>query len=245
MICNYSDFLRELQAAGFSQFGGSRDMLVSLFLYGWNTQPEDYPVQWFSGDPDRDPWHWRERVLTEQAGIAYGKFFFKKHGFITREWFPHFLAARRQGRDFDEAYADGLFSREAKRVYDCLRENGALAVHEIKPMAGFGREGKSAFERALAELQTGLYITVSGHAQKVSRAGERYGWASDVYCLVEEFWPADVFELAEQLEPEEAAEKIEAQVYVINPGAQAKQVRKFIYGYPGLCCTKCRKANSV
>ena len=230
MITDYGDFLRELQAVGFSQFGGSKDSVVSLFRYGWNTQPEDCPVQWFSGDPDRDPWHWRERVITEREDIAYSKLFFKKHGFITREWYPFFLAARRRGRDFDAAYADGLHSRAALRIYDCLRQHGALPVHDIKPMAGFGRDDKSAFERALAELQMGLYITVCGHAQKISRAGESYGWASDVYCLVEEFFPEEVFEAALLLEPEEAAEKIEAQVYKLNPGAAPKQVRKFIFG---------------
>jgi len=228
-IHNYGDFVRELLAAGFSQFGGSKDCVATLFRYGWNTQPEDCPAQWFCGDPDRDPWQWRERVL-ERDDIAYGKVFFRKQGFITREWYPCFLAARRRGREFEGAYADGLYSRAALRIYDCLRENGALPVHDIKPMAGFGREEKSAFERALAELQMGLYITVCGHAQKVSRAGERYGWASDVYCLAEEFWPGEVFEAAALLEPREAAERIEKRVYALNPGAQAKQVSKLIYG---------------
>jgi len=230
MITNYTDFLRELRAAGFSQFGGSRDSVVSLFRYGWNTQPGDEPVQWFCGDPDRDPWHWRERVITEHDDIAYSKFFFRKHGFITRDWFPCFLAVRRKGRDFGEAYADGLHSRAALRIYECLRENGALPVHGLKPMAGFGREEKLSFERALAELQMGLHITVCGHAQKVSRAGESYGWASDVYCLTEEFWGPEVFTLAARLEPEEAFDRIEEQIYRLNPEAEPKQVRRFIYG---------------
>ena len=229
-IHNYADFVRELLVAGFSQFGLGKGSVASLFRYGWNTQPEDSPVRWFSGDPDRDPWDWRERVIAERDDVAYSKVFFRKHGFITQEWYPHFLAVRRKGRDFDEAYADGLYSRAALRVYDCLRENGALPVHDIKPMAGFGREDKSAFERALAELQMGLYITVCGHAQKVSRAGESYGWASDVYCLAEEFFPDEVFEAALPLEPEEAAEKIEERVYQLNPEADPRQVRRFIFG---------------
>ena len=230
MIRDYNSFIEELLAAGFSQFGGSKDCVSSLFRYGWNTQPEDYPVQWHCGDPDRDPWHWRERVIIERDDIAYSKVFFKKHGFITREWYPFFLAVRRKGRDFTEAYADGLHSRAALRIYECLQQNGALPVHDIKPMAGFRKDEKSSFERALTELEMGLYITVCGHARKISRAGESYGWASDVYCLVEEFFPDEVFEAAALLEPGEAAEKIEAQVYRLNPDAEPKQVRKFIYG---------------
>ena len=228
MIQNYADFVRELQAAGFSQFG-SKDCVATLFRGGWDTQPGS-PVQWFCGDPDRDPWAWRERVIAERGDIAYSKVFFRKHGFITREWYPCFLAARRQGCEFEDAYADGLHSRAALRIYECLQQNGALPVHDIKPLIGFRREEKSAFERALVEMEMGLYITVCGHAQKISRAGESYGWASDVYCLVEEFFPDEVFEAAALLEPEEAAEKIEAQVYRLNPDAAPKQVRKFIYG---------------
>ncbi|MCL2299882.1 MAG: hypothetical protein FWC27_07020 [Firmicutes bacterium] len=230
MIRNYDDFIRELLAAGFSQFGLGKDSVASLFPYSWCAQPGDCPVQWFCGDPDRDPWDWRERVIAERDDVAYSKVFFKKHGFITREWYPYFLAARRRGREFAEAYADGLYSRAALRIHDCLQQNGALPVHDIKPMAGFTREEKSAFERALAELEMGLYITVCGHAQKISRAGESYGWASDVYCLAEEFWPEEVFQRAGVLTEEEAAEKIEKQVYRINPGVQAKAVQKFIYG---------------
>ena len=229
-IRNFDNFVRELRIAGFSQFGGSKDGVATLFRYGWNTQPGDEPVQWFSGDPDRDPWHWRERVVTERNDIAYAKVFFQKHGFITQEFYPYFLAARRKGRDFEDAYADGLHSRAALRIYECLRENGALPVHDIKPMAGFGRDEKSAFERALTELQMGLYITVCGHARKISRAGESYGWASDVYCLTEAFFPGEVFERAALLTEKEAAEKIGAQVYRINPGAQPGKIRRFIYG---------------
>ena len=229
MIHSYTDFIRELLAAGFSQFGGSKDCVATLFPHGWNAQP-DHPVQWFCGDPDRDPWHWRERVIKERDDIAYSKVFFHKHGFITREWYPVFLAARRQGRDFEDAYAGGLHSRAALRVYECLQRGGALPVHDIKPMTGFGKAEKSSFERALAELQMGLYITVCGHAQKISRAGESYGWASDVYCLAEEFFPSEVFEAAALLKPEEAAEKIAARVYQLNPQAEPKQVRRFIYG---------------
>ena len=222
-IRNYDDFVRALLDAGFSQFGGSRDSVVTLFRYGWSCQPGDCPVQWFSGDPDRDPWAWRERVL-ERDDISYGKVFFQKHGFITLDWYPYFLAVRRRGRDFGEAYADGLHSRAALRVYDCLRENGPLPVHDIKPMAGFSREDKASFERALTELQMGLYITVCGHAQKRSRAGEPYGWSSDVYCLAEDFCGEA------HPDPEEAAERIEEQVYKLNPDAEPRKVRKFIYG---------------
>ena len=230
MICNYNEFIRELHAAGFSQFGLGKDNVATVFRHSWNEQPEDSPVRWFSGEPDRDPWEWRARVVNERDDIAYAKFFLRRAGFITREWYPYFLAVRRRGRDFAEAYADGLYSRAALRIFECLQQNGALPVHDLKPMAGFGREDKSTFERALADLQMGMYITVCGHAQKVSRAGESYGWSSDVYCCTPEEFMPEAIDAAALLDPEEAAEKIEAQINKLNPEAEPKKVRKFIYG---------------
>ena len=37
----------------------------------------------------------------------YGKFFHKKTGYISVEWFPHFANYRREGYDFDALYDDG------------------------------------------------------------------------------------------------------------------------------------------
>ena len=229
MVRNYDDFIRELLQAGFSQFGGQKDSVVSV-IPPWSEHPPDSQIRWFSDDPDRDPWDWRMRVL-ERDDIAYAKVFFRKSGFVTREWVPYFLAVRRPyGRSFGEAYADGLMSAYAKRVYDTLRQNGPLPAHELKGAAGFYKDEKSAFERAVVELQMGLYVTLCGQAQKVDRKGEAYGWASNMLCVMEEFWPDEVFEQAAGLEPEEAREAIAARIQQINPDADAKKIRKFIDG---------------
>ena len=228
MIRNYDDFVQALLKAGFSQFGVKRDVVVSL-IPTWDCEAPPDSIRWFCGDPDRDPWSWRMRAL-EHDEIAYAKVFFRKNGFITREWYPYFLAARRGGRSFADAYADGLMSRQAKRVYEALRDNGPLPAHALQPVIGFGKDEKSAYERAVVELEMGLYITLCGEAQKVSRAGDSYGWASNMLCAVEGFWPAEVFEQAETLAPEDAAEAIYAQVMKINPDAAPKLINKFIQG---------------
>ena len=231
MIRSYDDFLRALLAAGFSQFGGQKDNVFSV-LHAWDDHPPDSQIRWFSGDRDRDPWEWRMRVFAH-SDIAYAKVFFRKSGFITQEWYPYFLAVRRPyGRAFGEAYADGLMSGYARRIHDTLRQNGPLPAHELRGAAGFGKEKgeKSAFERAVVELQMGLYVTLCGQAQKLDRKGEAYGWASNMLCLTEEFWPEEVFGQAARLAPEEAWEAIAAQVYRLNPGAEEKKVRRFIDG---------------
>lgn len=209
MIKNYSDFVNVLLDAGFSMGGGNSEGIYSTVSWGWDeTPPYDTPVRWHTGDAETDPWEWRMRILDERTDIAYAKLFFKKSGFITKEWYPYFLSARRDGRSFGDEYSDGAISNFAKRIYDVVYESGNLPLHAIKQFAGFSKEDKSGFDRALTELQMKLYLTMCGRQQKLSQKGEEYGWSSTVFCTTEDFFGEDVFEKAADIKPEEAAEKI-------------------------------------
>ena len=67
---------------------------------GFSLEERTVPELWWSEDPARDPWEWRE-IIARRGDVAYGKFFDKKAGFISREWLPYFLNFRRDGYDFD------------------------------------------------------------------------------------------------------------------------------------------------
>ena len=60
----------------------------------------------------------------------------------------------------DEIYEQGTLSNAAKRIYDVV-SGGETALHEIKAIAGFAREDKSRFDRAMLELQMGMFITIA------------------------------------------------------------------------------------
>ncbi|MCL2702376.1 MAG: hypothetical protein FWE91_02045 [Defluviitaleaceae bacterium] len=231
MIKNYNDFTEKLTETGFSMAGGNSEGIFSVISWNWCEQPPyDTPVRWHTGDPETDPWEWRMRVLNERDDIAYGKIFFNKGGFITKEWYPYFLAVRRGGASFEETYTDGKISHFAKRIYDVAEAGGSVPMHEIKQLAGFTREDKPRFDRALVELQMKLYLTVCGNQQKVSQKGEEYGWHSTVFCAVERFFGGDVFNKADKLSAGEAEEAITEHVLKINPDAPAKKIVKFIRG---------------
>ena len=230
MIKNYNDFIAALLEAGFSgAVGGRNDGVFGLFRYGWGAEDES-SIHWHTGDPDTDPWEWRMRVLDERNDIAYSKVFFRKAGYITKEWYPYFLAARRGNRVFDEDYSDGLMSNSAKRIYDAVAENGSLPLHEIKRISGFSRDDKSKFDGALTELQMKLYLTMCGRAQKISQEGKGHSWASTVFCTTEQFWGEDVFGQAANISAEKAVEKITERILQLNSNAQKKKIKKFIYG---------------
>ena len=230
MIANYNSFVDTLLNAGFSMGGGNSEGIYAIINWGWNETPlYETPIVWHTGDPDTDPWEWRMRVLEERDDIAYGKFFFKKSGFITREWYPYFLAARRSG-SFQDMYESGMISHDAKRVYDIIAQNDATPSHIVKQAAGFTKESKAAFDRALVELQMLMFITVCGRQVTLTKKGTVDHMPSSMFCTTESFFGDDVFQQAAQISTGDAIEKITGQVLKLNPDAQAKKVVKFIRG---------------
>lgn len=230
-IKSYDDFVETLLEAGFSMGGGNSEGIYSVIPWNWNQEPPyETPVRWHTGLPDTDPWEWRIRVLDQRKDIAYAKVFFKKSGYITKEWIPYFLAVRRGNRTLEEEYEDGVISSQAKRIYKTVSQHGILPVHSIKELAGFGKEDKAQFERGLVELQTKMFLTMCGRQQKRSQKGEEYGWSSTVFCTTERFWGEDVFEEADKIKPEDAIEKISERILMLNPDAEPKKILKFIKG---------------
>ena len=75
-----------------------------------------------------------------------------------------------------------------------------------------------------------LFVTMCGRQQKISQRGEEYGWSSTVFCTTEQFWGDEVFEKAARTSAVESMEAITSQVYRLNPAADSKKIRKFIYG---------------
>lgn len=223
-IYGFKDFLENLYLSGMSMGGENSEGVFTLCdLFGEN-------IRWHTEDLDTDPWEWRMRVLNERTDIAYGKFFFKKSGYITKEWYPYFYAVRRKNAELPEEYQAGNISQAVKKIYELICEHKELPLHLIKSYGGFSKEDKSRFDKAITELQMKFYITMCGKARKISKNGDEYGWSSTVFCLTEDFFDNDVIEKTEKISFEEAYHKIESQVYNLNPSADPKKVRKFILG---------------
>ena len=230
-IQSYQDFVDALQVAGFTMGGGNSEGIFSLINWDWREEaPYTTPVAWHTGDVETDPWEWRMRVLDEEKGIAYAKVFFNKSGYITKEWAPYFWAARRGKKSLGQAYEEGKISRSAKKIYDLITEYEALPVHTLKQLGGFTKEEKSAFDRGLTQLQMGMYITMCGKQQKLSLKGELYGWASTAFCTTEAFWGKPVIAKGKNTSADEAQEAITSQVLRLNPQADPKKMKKFIFG---------------
>lgn len=232
MLRNFAEFTEALLQAGFSLSGGSPKGIYSVIPFSWEEQPyiTDAPIRWHTEDPETDPWEWRMRVLAERDDVAYGKLFFRIGGFITRDWYPDFLAVRRGGMEFEDAWAEGSVSHAAKRVYDVVRETGSILSPELKALAGFGRGENAAFEQAVTELQMRMFLTICGQGRRRNKFGEEYGWNCARLCTAEQFWGGDFVLAAGELDPEEAEARITAQVLRLNPAAKRAVIRRFIRG---------------
>lgn len=217
----YDDFVRELKRVGFSIAGENPEGVFSLsMLFG-------DMIRWHTEDPETDPWEWRMRVLEERDDIAYGKLFFKKGGFITKEWYPYFLCVRRKGKSFIDEYNDGNISYEGKRIYEAVRSQGPIAMHVLKRAAGFSGSESSRFSSAVIELQMKMFVTICGRRY---RSALNTGWSSTVICTSEHFFGDEVFRIAGETDWEEAFEKISSGILKLNPNADRKKVERFIRG---------------
>lgn len=224
-IHNFQEFRLALSKAGMCMGGENDEGIFSLSSFFSDC------IQWHTENPETDPWVWRIRVLNECQDIAYSKLFFKKSGYITKEWYPAFLSVRRESHTLEEEYKNGNISHTAKTIYQLIQEHSTLPVHELKQLGGFTKEHKAVFDRSLIELQGKLYITMCGQERKRSSKGEEYGWNATAFCLTESFWGEEVFKKAASLRPEEAYEQIKSHILMLNPNASEKKIKKFILNH--------------
>lgn len=220
----FNDFVTALLDAGFSLGGGNDEGIFSLSNhFGEN-------ICSHTGVADTDPWEWRMRVLEECDDIAYAKLFWNKSGWITKQWYPYFLAIRRGNMNLYDEYFGGNISTHAKQIYDIVSTNETIAFDVIKKLGAFSKEDNSKFERALIELQRKMYLTMCGRQQKMGKDGKLFGWSSTMFCTTEHFWGNDIFEKASKIDKPEAIEKLTAQISHLNPKASSKKITKFIAG---------------
>lgn len=176
----------------------AKDMILNIgFLpyfkndiVGFSLEEFTDPTGWFSKNEKTDPWIWREQIA-RCGEIAYGRFFAKKTGFISKKWFPIFASYRRDGYDFDSLYEEGLVNHKSKRIMDILAVNGESPSYELKNLAGFGKGGDKGFETVITSLQMQGYVLMSDFRQKINKKGKPYGWMRTIFTTPEMLFGED------------------------------------------------------
>ena len=199
-------------------------------ITGFSLEEFTVPEYWWSDDPEKDPWKWRE-IIAKRGEIAYGKFFGKKAGFISKKWLPVFANYRRDGYDFDALYEDGKAPYKQKLIMDHFMEDKSEAEilsNELKQMAGFGKGGEKGFDGVITALMMQLYLCNSDFCKRRNKKGEEYGWNVAVYTTPEHLWGYDTVTADYKENPKDSLEKLVAHMKVLFPEATEKEIRKVI-----------------
>ena len=207
-----------------------RDGFLPLFasaIPGFSVEEHTWAHDWWSDDPARDPWIWR-MVIAEDGEIAYGKFFDRKAGFVSKEWLPAFANFRRDGYDWEGMYEDGKLNGRAKRILDTLELDGDAAGLEM--MSGELRKKaavEKGFDNVLIDLQMQTFLLISRFRQKRNKRGEAYGWHLPCFMTPETKWGYDAVNSCGE-KPEESRERLREQIRKICPGAEEAEIRKVL-----------------
>lgn len=197
---------------------------------GFSIEERTVPEFWWSGDKAHDPWEWRQQIAA-RGSILYGKFFNKKAGFITKEWFPYFANCRRDGYDFDALYDDGKASMRQKKIMDLFMDKEPpveLFSFEIKEKAGFIKGGEKNFDGTITDLEMKTYLCVKDFDQKVNKKGQKYGWSVAIYTMPESILGYKQVTKAYSETKLKSADRIEAHMKDIYPIATEAQIKKII-----------------
>ncbi len=200
--------------------------LFSNEIPGFSVEERTPPCDWWTDRPG-DPWAWRQ-ILAADPEIAYGKFFDKKAGFVSREWFPAFANYRRDGYDWEGLYEDGRMNSRCKRILDVLELNEdaeglALLSCEIRRRAAL----EKGFEGAVTELQMKSFLIMSAFRQKRNKRGEEYGWHVAELSTPETRWGWDAVNSCNE-KPDRSLERILEQIRKHFPGASDREILKVI-----------------
>ena len=213
--------------------------LFSNAIPGFSVEEHTTASQWWTEDPETDPWAWRQ-ILSSDLDIAYGKFFGRNAGFVSKECFPVFANYRRNGYDFDALFEDELAGYRAKKIMDVIEmdeesKGRQILSSELKQAAGFTKEGgEKNFEGVITDLQMQTYLIMGDFRQKLNKKGQAYGCHIAVMETPETKWGRCFVTSAYSEDPAASWDRISARVKRAFPEAADELVRKMLgIRYPG------------
>ena len=201
LLKKYEDFLDRVDELGFMAF--------SKMIPGFPSLSDETPVEiWHTGDPDTDPWCWKDRAAEEKR-LAFGCILGGHKGFVSARMYSLFKEAFHPHEHMEERRASGQVSQMVWRLWQIFEEKTLLNTSDIRQeMEVTLKKGGSKVDKAIKELQQSYYITVAGSMRKTDKFGQPYGWPTNVYDKVENWAPEEWMKLNPGLSFEEARERI-------------------------------------
>ena len=165
-------------------------------------------------------WKWKGPIVTE-GNCVYGKFFDKKAGFISREWWPDFYNFRRSRHPVP---AEGSIEDS---ILATLGEHGSLITRELRAACGFdGPKMRSKFDGYVTRLQMGCYIVTEDFVYPTDKHGREYGWGWSLLTTPEALLGREACRC--ERTPQESYQRMLAHFRALLPEATEKQIKKLI-----------------
>lgn len=201
--------------------------LFSVEVPGMSVEERVPASIWWTDDEETDPWCWRMQIA-KRDDIAYGKFFGRKAGFISKKWFPVFANYRRDGYDYEGFYEDGKMKGGAKRILDTLElDEDAVGLEKMSGQIRKEAGVEKGFDGLLIDLQMQSFLLISRFQQKKNKRGEVYGWHLPSFMTPETKWGYDFVNCADE-KPNESLYRMEEQIRRCFPDADDKKIRKVL-----------------
>ncbi len=165
-------------------------------------------------------WKWKGLIINE-GNCVYGKFFDKKAGYISLEWWPDFCNWRRSVYPAPEA------GSVDEAILLTLQEHGSLITRELRAACGFtGPKMRSRFDAYVTRLQMSCRIVTEDFVYPRDRHGHEYGWGWSLLTTPEQLYGRDACQCDRT--PEASHDRIMAHLRQILPQATDKQLLKLV-----------------
>ena len=99
---------------------------------------------------------------------------------------------------------------------------------ELKPAAGFGKDGYKNFDGCMAQLQMQTYLIIRKFERRRNKRGMSYGMAVSYYQKPEELWGYEHVTSAYKEEPRASAERIFARAKKLFPEGDEGALRRVL-----------------
>ena len=174
------------------------------------------------------PWLWRDEIAADKECI-YGKFFGKKTGYVSADWFPYLANYRRDGYDFDARYDDGLARYDDKRIYEIIEKLGPITSKDLRKEAGVDSKKASAFEGILTRLQMQTYVVpVDFIFSRDPDGNKKYSYGTTVYDLPERWLGIELVTSQYSADPLDSFEKMVSHMMSELPDIDRESVEKLL-----------------
>jgi hypothetical protein len=193
----YEDFLQRIDACGLMAL--SKNNLGLPFL-GAETLPE----QWHTGDPETDPWRWKDRAAEEKRA-AYGCILGGQKGFVAGWLYPAFYTALHPARPMPERWASGEMKQTTWQLWQLFEKHPLLNTSDVRRLMGVSKsKGAGKVDAGIQQLEREFYITTAGVRQKIAQNGRPYGWPATVYDRIQHWAPPEWLAEAARLSQRQA-----------------------------------------